>query len=62
MAPLEEGNHSYMIEVGMEDQEFGDLLLIDSEFIELSEEIRHEVHHASADDHVSIASFKQIDS
>ena len=50
-----------MIEVSMEDQEFLNPLLIDAEFLELAKQVWDDVAHASAYDHGSVVSLKEID-
>ncbi len=61
MTPLEKGDHANMIEMGMEDEEFSDLLLVDAELIELPKYLRHDVPQAPVYDHGLIAAIQQID-
>jgi hypothetical protein len=48
---FEEGDCSYMVEVGVEDKKFRDPCLIDTKAVELAEEIGHQVTHTAVDDH-----------
>jgi hypothetical protein len=61
MSAFEKGNDAHMIEVGMKDQKLCDSCLIDMECLELFQEIRDEVTHASADQHGFVLSLKKVD-
>jgi hypothetical protein len=61
MTPLEKGDDAHMVEMGVEDEEFADLFLVEAELIELPKYLRHDVPQAPVYDHGLIAAIQEID-